>query len=194
MKIVFCHGLEGSSNGIKAKFILDSFEENHRVLIPKLTKSLEFSDFSCDLDELEKIVDPGDIVIGSSRGGALVAALPTPNVHKILIAPAVKKFNVEHVFLHPADVILHSKNDDAVDFRDSAELSLQNKCVIIEAGNNHRMSDTQTLSLVKNLITQIILQKSTKFVCIQEQNTSGICYISNVNKNKNTITLIRVTH
>ena len=85
-RVLFAHGKEGSPYGTKAMMLKDKFD----VTIPKLTNSYEMVDFLEDLDIIETIGKEVDVMVGSSRGGALVAQARN-NVRKILICPAWKK-------------------------------------------------------------------------------------------------------
>jgi pimeloyl-ACP methyl ester carboxylesterase len=86
-KVIFIHGLEGSSQGYKAKLLRDTFP---RILIPDFRGPL-----AGRLAHLEKIILPDRrwLLIGSSFGGlmaALYASRHPGRVRKlILLAPAL---------------------------------------------------------------------------------------------------------
>jgi predicted esterase YcpF (UPF0227 family) len=147
MKVLFCHGKEGSPNGKKATMVKENFQT---CQIPKLKNSFETIDFLDDLTRIEKLAERADVIVGSSRGGALVAQART-GVRKVLIAPAWKKFQVVP-YLTKEDIILHSKQDDLVPYEDSVRLANMFGCRLIECGLDHRMSDDETLKLIKNTI------------------------------------------
>ena len=46
MRVLFCHGKEGSTDGTKATMLRESFKT---AVIPKLTNSYEVGDFATDL-------------------------------------------------------------------------------------------------------------------------------------------------
>ena len=94
-----------------------------------------------------------DFVVGSSRGGAIAAAIPTAEVPKILIAPAWKKFTVTDPIVDTTTTILHCEDDDLVSFADSVDLKRGYGCELIECGLNHRMSDKEAL---ENLLSVIV--------------------------------------
>lgn len=150
MRILFCHGKEGSTDGTKATMLRESFKT---AVIPKLTNSYEAGDFATDLYLVEALAAGADVLIGSSRGGALVCQADT-DVPKVMIAPAWKKFQVLPL-LTKNDVILHSKKDDLVPYEDSVRLADLFGCRLIECGNDHRMSDPDTLALIKKTIKEI---------------------------------------
>ena len=87
MKIVFLHGKLSSPNSLKAQWLR---EMGHDVVAPKLPKS----DWQRSLRKAKKAIrdHKPDIVVGSSRGGALALA-SAGSVPAILLAPAWKKFS-----------------------------------------------------------------------------------------------------
>ncbi len=147
MNILFCHGKEGSPNGTKAQTIQAVFGN---VTTPTLTNSYDAADFLNDLEVVEQAAKEADVLVGSSRGGALVAAARTSQ-QKILICPAWKEFKVTpHVTKN--DIIIHSKKDSIVPYAHSQQLADMFGCKLIEAGSDHRMSDQETLTLIINTI------------------------------------------
>jgi len=147
MKVLFCHGKEGTPNGTKATMVKEAFKNTN---VPKLTNSFETADFLDDLTKVERLAKRADVLVGSSRGGALVAQARM-KTRKVLIAPAWKKFQVVP-YLNKDDIILHSKNDDLVPYEDSIKLVDMFGCTLIECGHDHRMSDKKTLDLIKDAI------------------------------------------
>ena len=149
-RVLFAHGKEGSPYGTKAKMI----ENNFDAYIPYLTNSFETIDFFHDLDIIEDMMENVGVMVGSSRGGALVCQARTKK-RKILICPAWKKFNVNpHLTKH--DVIIHSKADNLVPYEDSKELAERFGCTLIEAGHDHRMGDKETLALIKRTVKAVL--------------------------------------
>lgn len=152
MRVLFCHGKEGNPSGTKASAIKEEFYDG-TVVAPKLTNSYSETDFVRDLVVVEALTNGADVLIGSSRGGALVCQADT-DVPKIMIAPAWKKFSALPM-LTKDDVILHSKHDDLVPFEDSERLAKLFGCKLIECGNDHRMSDPDTLALITETIKEV---------------------------------------
>ena len=149
-KVLFCHGKEGSTRGAKAEMLRGNFGE---VIVPELINSYAADDFTKDWLAVETMAaaDNGpEVLVGSSRGGAVVAQVRV-KVKKILIAPAWKKFGVMP-YLTDGDVILHSKKDDLVPYEDSVLLASLFGCELVECGNDHRMSDKDTLEIIKNYV------------------------------------------
>ena len=152
MRVLFCHGKEGTPDGTKAIAIKEEFNGS-TVVAPKLTNSYCESDFIKDLVVVEAFAKGADVLVGSSRGGALVCQADT-EVPKVMIAPAWKKFSVLPM-LKESDVILHCENDDLVPYEDSVRLAKLFGCRLIESGIDHRMSDPETLEQIKNIIKEV---------------------------------------
>ena len=153
-KVLFAHGKEGSPDGTKAKMIKTNFD----AFVPSLTNSFETIDFFHDLDIIEEMADNVDVMVGSSRGGALICQART-ETRKILICPAWRKFG-ENLLLLPHlcedDIIIHSRKDTIVPFEESEMLVETYGCTLIEAGNDHRMGDDETLALIKRVIEAVL--------------------------------------
>ena len=142
LKILFLHGLEGTPTGSKPTHLS---EEGHLVVAPVLGKD----DFTVSLKIAEKYAkecEP-DLIVGSSRGGALAAAMDRNGAKAILIAPAWKKFG-SNTCLDKDTIILHSVHDDIVPVEDSRELAKKFGCTLIECGDNHRMRDVEAFAFL----------------------------------------------
>jgi len=145
--VIFCHGKEGTPEGTKAKMIKKAFKE---TVVPTLTNSFCLKDFQKDLELINHEAEDAKVLIGSSRGGALVLAMETER-RKIVIAPAWKKFGVTPK-LTKNDTIIHCPKDNLVPIEDSEYLMNKFGCRLIICGENHRMSDQKTLGIIKNVI------------------------------------------
>ena len=151
-RVLFAHGKEGSPNGTKATMLKRKFN----ATTPKLTNSYELSDFFEDLDIIENIGKKVDVMVGSSRGGALVAQART-DARKILICPAWKRFKTLLLpYLTSDDIIIHSGADNLVPFEDSVQLRDTYGCTLIEAGHDHRMGDDETLALIEDTVRKVL--------------------------------------
>ena len=144
-KVLFFHGMEGTPEGTKPTFLK---KKGFRVIAPALPKD----DFELSLARAKDAFENfrPDIVVGSSRGGAIATALDTGDIPKILIAPAWKKFGVKNPLVNKETVILHCADDDLVPYEDSVELCSPEEGeffgpMLTECGENHRMSDEAAL-------------------------------------------------
>src|SRR4030095_13168821 len=145
MKILFLHGWQSVPGGVKPTFLK---ENGHEVLNPKLPDE----DFDEALRIAQKVFDmhSPDIVVGSSRGGALAMNMRVGDTKLVLLCPAWKKFgSIRKV--KPGTVILHSRADDVVLFADSEELvwnSHLHAGTWIEVGADHRLADPESLQMM----------------------------------------------
>ena len=154
LKVLFLHGMEGTPEGSKPTFMK---EKGFKVIAPVLPKENWELSVKRAKDSFENF-EP-DVVVGSSRGGALATALNTGNIPKILIAPAWTKFAVEEPLVNKTTTILHCLDDDLVNFEDSMELAECYNCKLIECGERHRMSDDDALGkLLETLETFLELK------------------------------------
>ena len=89
-----------------------------------------------------------DVVVGSSRGGAVAMNLDSEDTPLVLLCPAWKKYGTVKT-VKPGTTILHSRADDVVPFSDSEELVRSSglpASALIEVGNDHRLADPEPLA------------------------------------------------
>jgi len=145
MKILFLHGWQSVPGGVKPTFLK---HHGHEVLNPKLPDD----DFAEALRIAQDIFDAQspDVVVGSSRGGALAMNMRVADTRLVLLCPAWKKFG-STTAVKPGTIILHSRADDVVPFADSEEL-VQNSHLptqtLIEVGSDHRLADSESLQVM----------------------------------------------
>ena len=89
-----------------------------------------------------------DVIVGSSRGGAVAMSIDPRGARIVLIAPAWKRFDVTPN-LSSDTTVLHCTNDKIVYYEDSEDLKVQN---LIPCGDDHRMSDHDALEALGNAI------------------------------------------
>ncbi len=91
-----------------------------------------------------------DVVIVSSRCGAVAMNLKFGDTPLVLLCPAWKKFGMVKK-VKPGTVILHSRGDDVIPFADSEELlrnsDLPSLC-LVAVGNDHRLADPESLNVM----------------------------------------------
>lgn len=135
-KVLFLHGL--SSTGSRKTWFLRSL--GFDVLTPRLSdwsfrSAVRAARAACD--EFEP-----DVIVGSSRGGAVAMALARPDVPAVLLAPAWRFCHVPPRIVAPQAVVIHSPSDRWVRLDDSRELCQRNPQVrLIAAGDGHRLND-----------------------------------------------------
>lgn len=140
MKILSLHGWNSVPSGVKPTYLKD---HGHTVINPKLPDE--------DFDEAMRIAQAEfdkhrpEIVVGSSRGGAVAMNIDTGDARLVPICPAWKKFGSAKI-VKPGTVILHSRADDVVSFADSEELARNSGTTLIEVGTDHRLADPEPLA------------------------------------------------
>jgi alpha/beta superfamily hydrolase len=142
MKILFLHGWHSVPGGVKPTYLKD---HGHEVINP----ALDDDDFAAAVATAQAEFDrhQPQVVVGSSRGGAVAMNIKSGEAKLVLLCPAWKKFDmVKRV--KPGTVILHSRADDVISFADSEELvgsSGLPTSALIEVGNDHRLADKKPL-------------------------------------------------
>lgn len=117
----------------------------HEVIEP----ALDHEDFEAALRTAQAAFDQHqpEVVVGSSRGGAVAMNLTSGSTRLVLICPAWKKWGTART-VKPDTRILHSRADDVVPFEDSVELvanSVLPTAALIEVGQDHRQADPEPL-------------------------------------------------
>jgi hypothetical protein len=143
MKILFLHGWQSTPGGLKPTYLN---EHGHSVLNPALPDE----DFPAAVRIAQAELDRGepDVVIGSSRGGAVAMNIEAGTTPLVLLCPAWKTWGTAAT-VKPGTVILHSRADDVVPFADSLELLSHSGLPpesLIEVGNDHRLADAEPLA------------------------------------------------
>ena len=151
MKILFLHGWHSIPGGVKPVFLKES---GHTVFNPALPDD--------DFEEAVRIAQEEfdthqpDVVVGSSRGGAVAMNLRRVLVRLVLLCPAWRWFGSVRI-VKPGTVILHCRTDSVVPFRDSEEL-LRNsglpRDALTETGFDHRLADPASLRMMLNACEQ----------------------------------------
>jgi len=146
MKILFLHGLESKPGGQKPTILSNA---GYEVIEPFLPSD-SWGD-SINAAEEAYAEEQPDIIVGSSRGGAVAMAANLPARKMILIAPAWKKY-CPTCTISPNTTILHSPDDDVIAFADSRLLSKMYDAELVIAGTDHRMNDSGALSKLMQVI------------------------------------------
>src|SRR6202142_1298991 len=142
MPILFLHGWQSVPGGVKPTYLKD---HGHTVINPKLPDE-DFDEAVC-IAQAEFDKHNPDVVVGSSRGGAVAMNIQSGSAKLVLLCPAWKRWGTART-VKPATVILHSRADDVVPFADSEELVRNSgllPSVLIEVGNDQRLADREPL-------------------------------------------------
>jgi len=140
MKILFLHGWNSVIGGVKPTYLKD---HGHEVINPALPDD--------DMEQAVRIAQAEfdkhqpQVVVGSSRGGAVAMNINSGDAKLMLLCPAWKKYGTAKA-VKAETVILHSRADDVVPFSYSEELSKNSGATLIEVGNDHRLADPEPLA------------------------------------------------
>lgn len=140
MKILFLHGWQSVPGGVKPTHLA---QHGHEVINPKLPDE-DFAE-AVRIAQAEFDRHQPDVVVGSSRGGAVAMNIDSRNARLVLLCPGWKKWGSVKK-LKPGTVILHSRPDDVVPFADSDELAKISGATLIDVGTDHRLADPEPLA------------------------------------------------
>ena len=142
MKILYLHGWNSVVGGVKPTHLKS---HGHEVIEP----ALDHDDFQVALETAQAAFDQHhpEVVVGSSRGGAVALNIDSGSARLVLICPAWKNWGTAKS-VKPGTKILHSRADDVVPFADSVELVANSRLpetALIEVGRDHRLADSEPL-------------------------------------------------
>lgn len=148
MNVLFLHGLDSRPGGVKPMTLAAA---GITVANPALPRD----DFAASMAIARQCLEEStpDVIVGSSRGGAVALALKA-DLRLVLVAPAWKFYAVDPIA--PANtIILHSAHDAIIPLADSVELAEQAglpEDAIQVVGADHGMNDPDAL---KSLIAAV---------------------------------------
>ena len=152
MKILFLHGWTSTPGGKKPTFLKD---HGHEVVNPKLPD--ENFDEAVRIAQTEYYQHHPDVVVGSSRGGAVAINIDSCDTPLVLLCPAWKKWGTATT-VKKSTIILHSRQDDVVPFTDSEELVRNSglpESALIEVGDDHRLADPEPLKAMLETVEKL---------------------------------------
>ena len=88
-----------------------------------------------------------DVIVGSSRGGAVAMALRCDDTPLVLLCPAWKNWG-QATRIKPGSLVFHSRLDDVIPFEDSEELVARSGLppeTVVQVGADHRLADPGSL-------------------------------------------------
>src|SRR4051794_25607876 len=143
MKILFLHGWRSVPRGVKPSYLA---RQGHEVINPPLPDE----DFDAAVCIAQAEFDRGkpDVVVGSSRGGAVGINLRIGDAPPVLFCPAWKRWGTARR-VKAGTVILHSRGDETIPFAESEELVRNSglpASALIEVGTDHRLADPGPLA------------------------------------------------
>jgi pimeloyl-ACP methyl ester carboxylesterase len=149
MRILFLHGWHSVPGGVKPTYLKD---HGHTVINP----ALDDDDFAAAVATAQAEFDKHkpEVVVGSSRGGAVAMNINSGTAKLVLLCPAWKNWGTAKT-VRPDTVILHSRADDVIPFADSEELAANSGAALIEVGNDHRLADPEPLAAMLRACEEI---------------------------------------
>lgn len=133
-KVLFLHGWS-SDGGTKTAFIRYLGYDVQNPNLSDWPFSRAVRQAQAAYDEFEP-----DVIVGSSRGGAVAMALNSGTTPLILLAPAWKRWG-KAASVKKNTVVIHSPHDEYVPFEDSVELCHASGVYhLIAAGVDHRLN------------------------------------------------------
>ena len=105
MKILFLHGWHSVPGGVKPTYLKD---HGHIVINP----ALDDDDFDAALSTAQAEFDQHkpQVIVGSSRGGAVAMNINSGDAKLVLLCPAWRNWGTAKT-VKPSTAILRSKND-----------------------------------------------------------------------------------
>lgn len=155
MKILYLHGWHSAPIGIKSIHLKS---HGHSVISPTLNED----DFQAAVRTAQAQYDEHepDVIVGSSRGGAVAMNIDSKDTPLVLLCPAWKKWGTAKT-IKPNSIILHSKADETIPFEDSLELLANSdlpseKLVVV--GKDHRLADEESLKAMVEVCERLTNQ------------------------------------
>ncbi len=142
VKILFISGWHSVPGAVKPSYLK---EHGHEIINP----ALDDHNFAVALTTAQVEFDQHrpQVVVGSSRGGAVAMNINSGDAKLVLLCPACRNWGTAKTVKY-GTVILHSKNDDVIPFVDSEELVRNSGLLpsaLIEVGNDHRLAGQEPL-------------------------------------------------
>jgi alpha-beta hydrolase superfamily lysophospholipase len=147
MKVLFLHGWHSVPGGVKPSYLAG---QGWEVINPALSDDDWDGAIRTAQAELDR--HRPDVIVGSSRGGALAMNLEAGATPLVLLCPAWKRWGTATT-VKPGTVILHSEADDVVPIADSRELvrgSHLPASALIVVGRDHRLADPEPLAAMRD--------------------------------------------
>jgi alpha-beta hydrolase superfamily lysophospholipase len=143
VNVLFLHGWTSVPGGVKPTYLI---RQGHSVCNPALPDE----DFPAAVRIAQAEFDrqQPEVVVGSSRGGAVAMNVESGSARLVLLCPAWKRWGTVTT-VKTGTVILHSTADDVVPIADSRELLERSGLPIsalIVVGNDHRLADPEPLA------------------------------------------------
>jgi len=147
MKVLFLHGKESGPGGTKPTHLI---EHGFTMINPALPKD--------DFEESVHIAQAAfkehapEVVVGSSRGGAVAMNTNIGDAGLVLLAPAWRNWGAVTTVKTRA-IVIHSRHDEIIPFADSEALVAGSpNAVLVEIGDDHRLSTFEPLAAMLDAV------------------------------------------
>jgi alpha-beta hydrolase superfamily lysophospholipase len=152
MKLLYLHGWNSLVGGVKPTFLQSL---GHEVIEP----ALDHDNFEMALATAQAAYDASlpDIVVGSSRGGAVAMNLQSGHAKLVLLCPAWKRWGSVKA-VKPGTIILHSRGDGVIPVEESLELVRTSglpDSALVEVGSDHRLAEPEPLRALARAVEGI---------------------------------------
>jgi alpha-beta hydrolase superfamily lysophospholipase len=142
MTILFLHGWHSAPGGVKPSYLIGY---GHEVINP----ALDDDDFDRAVRAAQAEYDRHrpDVIVGSSRGGAVAMDLESGSTPLVLLCPDWRRWGTATA-VRPGTVILHSEADDVIPIAESRELVRASGLpwsALVMVGNDHRLAEREPL-------------------------------------------------
>lgn len=142
MTILFLHGWHSVPGGVKPTYLA---RHGHEVINP----ALDDDDFAQAVRTAQAEYDRHhpDVIVGSSRGGAVAMDLDSGSTPLVLLCPAWRRWGTATT-VKQGTVILHSEADDVIPIAESRELVRAGglpESALVVVGTDHRLADPEPL-------------------------------------------------
>src|SRR3954465_15282564 len=158
MKTLFLHGWHSVPGGVKPSYLI---QYGHEVINP----ALDDDDWgqAVRTAQAEYESHRPDVIVGSSRGGAVAMNIDTGSTPLVLLCPAWKRWGTATT-VKPGTVILHSEANDVIPIADSRELvrasGLPDTALVV-VGSDHRLADPEPLAVMLEACERAILRETS---------------------------------
>jgi hypothetical protein len=148
-KLLFLHGWS-SDGGMKTAFMRSL---GYDVLNPMLSDWF----FSSAIGQAEAayIEFKPDVIVGSSRGGAVAMGFDSGPTPLILLASAWRRWG-KAKSVKKNCVIIHSPHDEVVPFEDSVKLCEASGVRLIAAGVDHRLNCAEARKVLEGALRMVL--------------------------------------
>ncbi|MBX9791476.1 MAG: hypothetical protein K2Y37_21355 [Pirellulales bacterium] len=153
IRVLYLHGFGARPGGLKPQYLAS---QGFEVDNPPLADN----DFAHSVEIAQGAFDEKrpDVVVGSSRGGAVAMNCHLRGTPLVLIAPAWRRWGTA-TSVPPATIILHSAADELIPLEDSRQLAATSgldAVALVVVGDEHRMNDASTLAALVDAIRRAV--------------------------------------